>query len=98
MSPQITADIYTFDTVKEFIYLDSTVTTKNEVDLDIKRKITLANRCYYGFNGQLINLSYDKTNALQDVHPTRASLFRIQFNSELYELLNDIDVVQRINI
>ena len=24
--------------------------------------------------------------------------FRIRFNSELYELLNDIDVVQRINI
>ena len=24
--------------------------------------------------------------------------FRIRFNSELYELLNDIDIVQRINI
>ena len=24
--------------------------------------------------------------------------FRIRFNSELYELLNDMDVVQRINI
>ena len=25
-------------------------------------------------------------------------MFRIRFNNELYELLNDIDVVQRINI
>ena len=35
------------------------------------------------------SLSYDETNSLQDA-PC--------FNSELYELLSDIDVVQRINI
>ena len=42
---RITADNYTFDTVKEFIYLGSAVTTKNDVSLEIKRRITLANRC-----------------------------------------------------
>ena len=49
---QITADDYTFDTVKEFIYLGSAFTTKNEVSLEIKSRITLANRCYYGLNRQ----------------------------------------------
>ena len=42
---RIMADNYTFDTVKEFIYLGSTVTTKNDVGLEIKRSITLANTC-----------------------------------------------------
>ena len=50
---RITADNYTFDTVKEFIYLGSAVTTKNDVSLEIKRKIALPNRCYYGLNRQL---------------------------------------------
>ena len=48
---RITADNNTFDTVKEFIYLGSAVTTKNDVNLEIKRRITLSNRCYYGLNG-----------------------------------------------
>ena len=52
---QITADNYTFNTVMEFIYLGSDVTTKNDVSLMIKRSITLANRCYYGLNMQLSN-------------------------------------------
>ena len=33
---RITVDNYTFDTVKEFIYLGSAVTTKNDVSLEIK--------------------------------------------------------------
>ena len=43
---QIMANNYTFDTVKEF-------TTKNDVRLEIKRRIIFANRCYYSFNRQL---------------------------------------------
>ena len=50
---QTTADKYTFDTVKGFIYLGSAVTTKNDISLEIKRRITLANRCYYDLNGQM---------------------------------------------
>ena len=38
---------------------------KMSVSLEIKRRITLDNRCYYGLNGQLSN---------RDAHPTRASL------------------------
>ena len=38
---QITADSNTLDTVKEFVYLGSTVSTKNDVNLQIKRRTTL---------------------------------------------------------
>ena len=48
---QITSDNHTFDTVKEFMYLGSAVTTKNDVSLEIKQRIPLANRYYYGLNG-----------------------------------------------
>ena len=58
---RITADNYTFDTVKEFIYLGSAVTTKNDVSLEIKRRIILGNRYYYGLNGQLSNRDLSRT-------------------------------------
>ena len=61
---RITVDNYIFDTVKEFIYLGSAVTTKNDVSLEIKRRITLANRCYYGLNGQLNNRDLSRTTKL----------------------------------
>ena len=132
---RITADNCTFDTVKEFIYLGFAVTTKNDVSLEIKRRITLANRCYYGLNGQLSNRDLSRTTKLmlyktfilpvylygaeawtllstdaaalrvferkvlrKIFGPVRVGDdFRIRFNRELYELLNDIDVVYRIN-
>ena len=61
---QITADNYTFGTVKEFIYFGSYVTTKNDVSLEIKLKITLANRCCYDLNGQLSNRDLSSTTNL----------------------------------
>ena len=48
----ITVNNYTFDIVKEFIYFGSGVTTKNDVSVEIERRITLENRCYYGLNRQ----------------------------------------------
>ena len=50
---QITSNNYTFDTIKEFIYLGSAVTTKNDVSLEIKCMIALVNMCYYALNRQL---------------------------------------------
>ena len=52
---QITVHNNTFDIVKKFVYLKSADTTKNDVNLEIKYRITLANRYYYGLNGQLSN-------------------------------------------
>ena len=40
---QNAVDNYTFDTVNEFIYLGSAITIKNDVSLEIKRRITPAN-------------------------------------------------------
>ena len=132
---QFTGNNYTFDTVKEFIYLGSAVTTKNDVSLEIKSSYTLANRCCYGLNGQLSNRDLSRTTkpilyktlilqallygaeawillstdvavlrvfdrkVLRKIFgPVRVcDDFRIRFNSELYELLNDMAIVQCIN-
>ena len=66
---QITADNYSFKAIKKFVHLGSAVTTKIDVSLEIKRRVTLANKCYYGLNRQL-------SNTLQDANRTRASLWR----------------------
>ena len=61
---QITADNYTFEAVKEFVCLGSTVTTKNDVSLEIKCKLTVVNRCYYSLNGQLSNRDFSRMTKL----------------------------------
>ena len=43
---QVTANIYNFDLVKEFLYLGTTITTNNDASPEIKRRVSLANRCY----------------------------------------------------
>ena len=132
---QITADKNTSHTVKEFIYLDSAFTVKSYMNLEIKSRITLVNRCYYGLNRQLSSDSLSRTTKLllyktlilpvllygaeawtlsTDAAALRAferkvlhkifgavrvvDDFRIRSNSELYEPLNDMSVVQSINI
>ena len=50
---QIMANSYNFDDVKEFIYLGSAINTNNDVSLAIKRRVTLANSCYFDLNRQL---------------------------------------------
>ena len=61
---RITADNYTFSTVKELIYLSSAVTIKNDVSLEIKRRITFGNRCCYGLNRQLSSTDLSRTTKL----------------------------------
>ena len=70
--PRMGSQSYNFDVVKEFIYLGTAINTHNEVSLEIKRRVTLANRCYFGFNRQLSSrpLTCDEINT-----PTRASLW-----------------------
>ncbi|XP_070136101.1 uncharacterized protein [Drosophila bipectinata] len=48
LDSQRTAENYSFGSVKEFIYLGTAITSTNDVSLEIKRRITLANRCYFG--------------------------------------------------
>lgn len=49
---QITIVSYTFDIVNKFVYRCSTVTSKTDVSLEIKRKIPFANACYYNLSRQ----------------------------------------------
>ena len=44
MGSQITANSFNFVFVKEFIYLGTGINTNNDVSLEIKRRVTLANR------------------------------------------------------
>ena len=39
---------YTFEKVKSFIYLGSEINTENSISLEIRRRVTAANRCFYG--------------------------------------------------
>ena len=126
---------YTFERVKEFVYLGSAVNSKNNVSLEIKRRITLANRCYYGLSRQLSSRALSRrtkttlyktlilpvllygAEAWVVTQSDAAALgvferkvlrkifgplrvgddYRIRMNHELYELYDDIDVVQRIS-
>ena len=46
-------DGYNFEVVKDFIYLGSSINSDNDISLEIRRRITLANRCYFGLSKQL---------------------------------------------
>ena len=50
---QIAAGRYNFDAVKEFVYLGTAINQDNNISLEIKRRIALANRCYFGLSKQL---------------------------------------------
>lgn len=50
---QVTLGNSTFDVVNEFVYLDFAATSKNDNSLEIKRRIPLDNKCYYGNSRQL---------------------------------------------
>ena len=46
-------DGYNFEVMKDFVYLVSSINTDNDISLEIRRRITLANRYYFGLRKQL---------------------------------------------
>ena len=44
---------YNFEVVKDFVYLCSSINTDNDISLEIRHSITLANRCYFVLRKQL---------------------------------------------
>ena len=40
-------DGYNFKSVKNFVYLGSSINTDNGISLEIRRRLTLAGRCYF---------------------------------------------------
>ena len=61
MGSQITGNSYNFDVVKEFIYLGIAIDTNNDTRLEIKRRVTLANRNYFNLNRQLSSRDLSRT-------------------------------------
>ena len=66
MGSQITANNYNFEDVKEFIYLGTFISTNNDVSVEIKRRVTLANRAILVTIGSLVR---------QNSHSTRHSSY-----------------------
>ena len=40
-------DGYNFEVVKDFVYLGSSINTDNDISLEIRRRIAIANKCYF---------------------------------------------------
>ena len=60
----VAIDGYNFEVVKDFIYLGSSINTDNDISLEIRRRITLANRCYFGLKYQLSKKVLETTTCL----------------------------------
>ncbi|XP_049318579.1 LINE-1 retrotransposable element ORF2 protein isoform X1 [Bactrocera dorsalis] len=62
----VTVDSHNFEVVDNFVYLGTSINTTNNVSLEIQRRITLANRCYFGLSRQLKSkvLSTNKSQTL----------------------------------
>ena len=56
---------YNFEVVDEFIYLGSAVNTNNNVSLEIKRRIVLANRCYFGLSKHFRDKALSRATKIQ---------------------------------
>ena len=63
-------DGYNFEVVKNFVHLGSSMKTDNDISLEIRRRITLANRCYFGLRKQLSKKVADQ-DGLPSVGPNR---------------------------
>ncbi|XP_062141894.1 uncharacterized protein LOC133849872 [Drosophila sulfurigaster albostrigata] len=106
LDSHVVPDSYTFEVVKEFTYLGTAINTKNDVSLEIKRRITLANRCYFGLKAWVVSITdaaalgvFERKILRKIFGPVRiGDDFRIRMNHELYELYDDVDVVRRITI
>ena len=50
--------------MKDFVYLGTSITNNNNVSDEIKRRLTLANRCYFGLNRQLSSRALSRRTKL----------------------------------
>ncbi|XP_070137322.1 uncharacterized protein [Drosophila bipectinata] len=110
LDSQLTAENYSFGSVKEFIYLGTATTSTNDVSLEIKRRITLANRCYFGLillygaecwtvtQSDAAALGVFERKILRKIFGPICvdDVYRIRYNHELYELYGDVDVASRV--
>ncbi|XP_073848775.1 uncharacterized protein [Musca autumnalis] len=55
LGPTVDVGTYNFEVVKDFVYLGTAINTTNNISCEIRRRIVLANRCYYGLSKQFKN-------------------------------------------
>ncbi|XP_054089770.1 LINE-1 retrotransposable element ORF2 protein isoform X1 [Zeugodacus cucurbitae] len=53
LGSHVTVDSHNFEVVDNFVYLGTSINNTKNVSLEIQRRITLANRCYFGLSRQL---------------------------------------------
>jgi sorting nexin-29 len=53
--PPLNIDGYTFEPVESFVYLGSMITNKNDLGHEVRRRITAANKSYFGLQNHLKN-------------------------------------------
>ena len=70
--------------VKEFIYLGTAININNDIILEIKRRVTLANRCYFGLTRQLS--SRDVSRATKLILYKALTLPVIHYGAEAWKL------------
>ena len=56
---------HNFEAVEEFIYLGSAINKNNNVSLEIKRRIVLANRCYFGLSKHFRDKALSRATKIQ---------------------------------
>ncbi|XP_054085666.1 LINE-1 retrotransposable element ORF2 protein isoform X1 [Zeugodacus cucurbitae] len=135
LGSHVTVDSHNFEVVDNFVYLGTSINNTNNVSLEIQRRITLANRCYFGLSRQLnskvlsrrtkiklyksliipvllygaeawtmstsdeTTLGVFERKILRKIYGPQNignGEYRRRWNDELYELYDDIDIVQRI--
>ncbi|XP_054086050.1 putative uncharacterized transposon-derived protein F52C9.6 isoform X2 [Zeugodacus cucurbitae] len=135
LGSHVTVDSHNFEVVDNFVYLGTSINNTNNVSLEIQRRITLANRCYFGLSRQLkskvlsrrtkiklyksliipvlmygaeawtmttsdeTTLGVFERKVLRKIYgPLNIGNgeYRRRWNDELYDLYDDIDIVQRI--
>lgn len=55
---------YSFEVVSDFIYLGTAINKTNDISFEIRRRIVLANRCYYGLCKQFRNKATSRQTKL----------------------------------
>ena len=53
LGPTVELENYSFEVVKDFIYLGTAINETKEINFEIPRRIMMASRCYYGLSKQL---------------------------------------------
>ena len=64
LGPTVELENYSFEVVKNFIYLGTAINKTNDIRFEIQRRIVMADRCYYGLSKQFRNKATSRQTKL----------------------------------